>query len=664
MKPSGQVSLECKTSISGRKINECVTFQVVKGKGAPILGKGTCEKFGLLKRVHQVSTSNDPPVLKHNLAANEKPPVMPKSATDPPHKPSKRALELLEKNQDLFEGLGCLKGREYDIAIDPSVAPVQLPPRQIPHKIQDRVKEELERMTNLGVIEPITEATEWVSQITTVMKKNGKVRVCLDPRELNKAIRRQHYPMTTLESVAAKLANAKIFSKFDATSGYWQLQLSEESSKLTTFNTPWGRYKFNRMPFGISSASEIWQRAMVEEFGEVAGIGIIVDDMLLSGVNDDQHDDRLEDYFNKVRESGLKLNRPKSEISVDHAEYSGHMFTDHGLEPSPERIRALKEMPEPQNRAELETFLGIMVYLAKFVPNLSRLAAPHRTLLEKGVEWSWEPQQTEAYRQLIDAATTAPALRYYDTSKPVTLATDASNQGFGAMICQEEQPVAYASHRLNQAEKNYAAIEKEMCAIQYGCARFHDYIFGAKTTVTTDHKPLVSIFQKPLHKLSPRLQRMRLALLRYDLEVVWVPGKSNFIPDALSRATLPDEPPEDNDAQDVWCITSQLPVTDAKLQELHETTARDPVLVQVQRVIRSGWPGKQAQVSHEVRPYYAFREELVCCDGLLFRGNQIVIPGPMRPQMLQRLHSSHQGVVKTKQRAKSILFWPGINAQI
>jgi hypothetical protein len=146
-------------------------------------------------------------------------------------------------------------------------------------------------------------------------------------------------------------------------------------------------------------------------------------------------------------------------------------------------------MPTPQNRGELETFLGIMVYLAKFIPNLSSLSAPLRTLLEKGVEWSWQTEQENSFKRLKEAATTAPALRYYDARKPVTLSTDASNLGFGAMISQNTQPVAYTSHRLNQAEKNYAAIEKEMCAIQFGCVRFNDHIFGAKTTVHTDHKP-------------------------------------------------------------------------------------------------------------------------------------------------------------------------------
>ena len=172
----------------------------------------------------------------------------------------KSAKAQMDTNKNLFEGLGCLRGREYDIEIDPEVKPVQLPPRQVPYKIKDKVKEKLNRVVDLRVIEPVHEPTEWVSQITTVLKKNGQARVCLDPRELNRPIKRQHYPMTVIEEVAVRIPGAKVFSKLDATSGHWQLKLSECSSKLTTFNTPWGRYKFLRMPFGISSTGKIGRK--------------------------------------------------------------------------------------------------------------------------------------------------------------------------------------------------------------------------------------------------------------------------------------------------------------------------------------------------------------------------------------------------------------------
>ena len=138
-------------------------------------------------------------------------------STHKTHFPYKQPVD--QDNKDLFMGLGCLKNREYNIELNLNVCPVQLPPRQIPHKIRDKVKQELDHMASIGVIQQVTEPTEWVSQITTVLKKNGTVRVCLDPRELNKAIHRQHYPMNTLETVVAKMPHVTRFSKFDATSG-------------------------------------------------------------------------------------------------------------------------------------------------------------------------------------------------------------------------------------------------------------------------------------------------------------------------------------------------------------------------------------------------------------------------------------------------------------
>ena len=166
---------------------------------------------------------------------------------------------------------------------------------------------------------------------------------------------------------------------------------------------------------------------------------------------------------------------------------------------------------------------------------MSEITAPLRQLTQKEVAWHWDNKHSHAVEQLKDAFTKAPILKLYDVYKQVTIAADTSNHGYGAVIMQDNAPIAYASRRLNDAEKKYAVIEKEMCAILYACRRFHDYIFGHRTVIVTDHRPLIGIFQKPLHKLSPRLQRMRMHLYRYNLEIVWKPGREMFVPDALSR---------------------------------------------------------------------------------------------------------------------------------
>ena len=190
--------------------------------------------------------------------------------------------EILKKYEDVFDGIGCLEGT-YQIKIDPTVSPVVHPPRKIPFTQGEKVKEELDRMEKLGVIRKAEGPTEWVSSLVVVEKPNGKVRLCLDPRDLNKAIQREHYPMKSVEEVAAELSDAKVFSVLDATSGFWHIKLDEKSSELLTFNTPFGRYQYLRMPFGINSAPEIFQKRMTQAFEDLSGVKTIAGDILVLG---------------------------------------------------------------------------------------------------------------------------------------------------------------------------------------------------------------------------------------------------------------------------------------------------------------------------------------------------------------------------------------------
>ena len=376
----------------------------------------------------------------------------------------------------------------------------------------------------------------------------------------------------------------------------------------------------------------------------------------------EQHQQRLEALLRRVEQSGLKLNRAKSEIGVSEVEYSGHILTTEGLKPSPKRVEAIRNMSKPGDKAKLQTFLGMITYLGKFVPNLSDQSAPLRELLAKGVAWEWGQKHDRAFERLIDAVCKAPMLKYYDPSKEITLATDASNSGFGAVVLQDDKPVAFASRAVNSAEANYAPIEKEMRAVQFACERFHDYIYGGRVGIQTDHKPLIGIFDKPLCKLSPRLMRMRLALLKYDLHLKWIPGKTNVVPDALSRCF-----PVNSDAGIVevnaMTVFNQLAIANEKLLELQKATERDPALQAVKAYVENGWP-KKTQVVAEAKPFYKFKDEIVHAEQLLFRNHQLLIPKSHQDDILNQLHESHQGINKTLARAKALLFWPGLYSQI
>ncbi len=321
--------------------------------------------------------------------------------------------------------------------------PVVHPPRRVSVPLRQKVKDELDRMERLGVIERVRQPTEWVNSLVTVVKPNGKIRLCIDPKDLNRAIKREQYPMKTIEEVISQMPNAKFFSKLDATQGYWQVRLDDESSIKCTFNTPFGRYRFNRLPFGISSAPEVFQNIMSQIFDGHEGIEVIVDDLLIWGETQQQHDERLKQVLNIAREAGIKLNKDKCEIGLQQVTYIGHTLSSSGLKPDVNKVEAIKAMDTPTDKAAVQRFLGMATYLAKFIPNFSQLAAPLRVLLEKNTEWHWDLPQQSSFERLKHAITNAPILKYYDMNKEVTIQVDASPNGLGAVSSLVLPPPEY-----------------------------------------------------------------------------------------------------------------------------------------------------------------------------------------------------------------------------
>ena len=616
-------------------------FYIAEGDVLSVLSAQACKDLNLVQRVNSVIDSS--------VITDARP-------------------DILLEYPDLFQGLGCLPGK-HTIRIDPTVVPVVHPPRKVPVALKGRIKDELERMVKAGVVARQIEPTAWVSSMVTVVKPN-KIRICLDPRDLNLAVKREHFPMKTIEEIVADVPDAKVFSVLDATSGFWQIELDEESSKLCTFNTPFGRYRFKRLPFGIKSAPEVFQRYMTEMLEGIPGAepiaGAIVDDILIWGSSIDQHDARLRQVLNRAREFGLKLNSKKCQVRKDQVPYVGHLLTSDGLKPDPEKVRAVEAMQPPRNVKELRTFLGFIQYLGKFLPNLAAESAPLRQLLEKEVVWHWNKEQQQSFKTLKHMVTKSPVLGYYNPNKPVTLTVDASANGLGAVLLQENKPIAYASRALTVAQQKYAQIEKELLAIVYACQKFHQYVYGRTVHMESDHKPLERILAQNLHQAPPRLQKMMMSLQRYDLKVIYKPGNEMQLADTLSRHYLPETKEtlvEDLEVSDV-CLTAYLPISQEKYLELQQATAADPVLQSLTDTVLEGWPDGKAKLSPDLRQYWAYKDEISVIDALLFKGPKVIVPHTLQSEMLDKIHEGHLGVVKCKQRARDVLFWPGMSTQI
>ena len=307
------------------------------------------------------------------------------------------------------------------------------------------LKEERQRIENLGVIKKCTEPTAWVHSLVVAKKKKNKLRVCMYPSDLNRAVLREHFPMQTVEDVISRMPNAKVFSVLDANHGFCQVKLAKDSSKLATFNTPFGRYSYTRLPFGIASAPEVFQNVMSHLFQDIEGVEVIVDDLVVWGEDVELHDARLRQVLDRCRERNLKLNRGKCHFRVSEVRYVGHVLSADGVKPDPQKVEAINGMSVPVNREELQRFLGVVTYLSKFIPNMSQKSAPLRQLLQKDIEWSWGKAEDDAFTSLKAAISSAPVLKFFDPEEPVTLSVDASSKGVGAVILQNERPVGYAS---------------------------------------------------------------------------------------------------------------------------------------------------------------------------------------------------------------------------
>ena len=222
------------------------------------------------------------------------------------------------------------------------------------------------------------------------LQKSGSASLPRDMKSGDKALKRPHHPMRTVEDFASRMPNATVFSTLDARSGFWQIKLDHESSLLTTFSIPFGRFRILRMPFGITSASEVFQHAMEELFAGYP-CAIIVDDLLVSGEGTADHDVNLKKVLERAREAGMKLAPKKCKFHLNQLSYVGHQFTNGGLKPDEAKVAAIKEMPTPDGPEALRRFLGMTNYLHKFISNFSEKTAPLRELLRNDVHWSWEP---------------------------------------------------------------------------------------------------------------------------------------------------------------------------------------------------------------------------------------------------------------------------------
>ncbi|XP_064463094.1 uncharacterized protein K02A2.6-like [Ornithodoros turicata] len=568
--------------------------------------------------------------------------------------------ELTEEFFQLFDGRpGLARNYVHRVTVRHNVAPVTSKLRRLPQTVREKVSEELRRLEADDIIERIT-ASEWVSPIVVVKKKNGNIRLCVDLREANKAVVPDCFPLPHTEELLNALSGAKRFTKLDLASAYHQVLLHPESRDLTAFITHEGLFRFKRVCFGLASAPSAFQHMMSLVLQGCKGVLFYIDDIIIYGRTEEEHMQNVRAVLRRLASEGLKLN-DKCLFNVSELPFLGHTVTSSGLLPQQTAVTAIEKAPPPKDLKSLRSFLGLAGYYSKFIPHYAEVVEPMRDLLRRKQPFAWTAAADQGFKQVKKLLVTCPNLTMFNPTLPVTVTTDASSYGLGAVLQQHDgsqlRTVAFGSRTLSEQERKYSVGEREALACLWACEYWHIYLWGRPFTLCTDHKALVTLLGSQGSGHRPlRISRWSARLFYYNFTVQYKKGAENCVADALSRLPLPAQ---DTSEEEVICIVSAV-----TKQEIQSATRSDPILQEVmQHVKNDSWPSSGSR-SEDILPFYRCRAELSVMNELLLRGDRVIVPMALTSRFLELAHETHPGIVRTKQRLREQYWWPGMDKRV
>lgn len=576
--------------------------------------------------------------------------------------------DLLHKFKTLFDGqLGKFKYHKIHIDIDPLSKPIFCKPRQIPFAFRDRVDILLDEYIQSDLITKI-ETSEWGTPLVPVLKSDGGIRICADYKvTINKHLKPNLHPLPRIEDIFNSLQGGVTFTKLDMPNAFNQFELDEESRKLVVWSTQRGVFTVNRLPFGIKPATGIFQSEMEKLLQGIPGVVNFVDDIVVTGPNQEAHLANLFQVFKRLSDAGLKLRMDKCVFFQKEITFLGHRLNGNGLSKTIERVEAITEAPVPKNVTEVRAFTGLINYYGKFIKGLAHLLSPIYRLLEKGQTFNWNSNCQKSFDSVKNEILKDVVLTHFNPKLPIILVCDASQYGIGAVLSHkfpngDERPIAFCSRTLTKAEINYGVIEKEALAIVFAVRKFFQYLIGFHFTLQTDHKPLLGLFGEATglpQMAASRIQRWAIFLSAFNYTLQYVKGENN-VADTFSRLPIPNNSIEPVEKNYINYISDRGIEIDHK--RIKFETARDPVLSKVYIAIQNG---TLTSLNEEVyKPFVKREKELSIEQGAIMWGYRIVIPFKLHEIMLDSLHSSHMGIVKCKSLARSYFWFPGIDAKI
>lgn len=574
---------------------------------------------------------------------------------------------LLESYPKVFDSsIGRISNVQANLPLKKNARPVFLKARKIPFSMVKTVEDELEKLVAEGVLTKVN-SSNWATPIVPVKKSQNRVRICGDYKQtVNPNLVVDKHPLPTVDELFASLAGGKKFSKIDLVQAYLQLEVAPEDRELLTLSTHRGLYRPNRLMYGVASAPAIWQRQMEVILQGIEGVSVFLDDIKITGENDEVHLRRLEEVLRRLNECGIRVNKEKCEFFVDNIEYCGYSIDKDGIHKIQQKVQAIQDMPRPKDVDEVRSFVGFVNYYGRFFQNLSTVLYPLNNLLKSDVPFRWTKQCEDSFRKVKELVQSDDCLAHYSPELPLLLATDASPYGVGAVLSHvypdgTERPIQFASQTLSRVQQKYMQVDKEAYAVIFGVKKFFQYLYGRRFTLLTDNQAISKIFGE--HKGLPvmsalRMQHYATYLQSFDYEIRFRKSGNHANADAMSRFPLdisdPENEIEESDAVELSQIDT-LPLTAA---ELGQVTAEDHT---VQKLIQGIKHGQSVEAKDR---FGVEQHEFSLQKGCLLRGIRVYVPAPLQKRVLEELHSTHFGTTRTKSLARGYCWWPGLDRDI
>ena len=422
------------------------------------------------------------------------------------------------KFPEVFSGkIGKLKNFQLKLHIDDSITPVQARQRNHPIHLKEKIEEELKSLLDQDIIEKVeNQPSQWLSETVTVSKKDtSAIRLCVDMKAANRAIKRVNYQMPTIETIIQKTSGMKFFSKADLRSAFQQIELHPDCRYISRFRTPNGNYQYKRLFFGINTASEVFHQKIEECLSGLPGQLNAIDDVIIMGKTREESFKNVDLFFQRLSDVGLTVNPEKCKFDLTEITFFGLKLSSKGVSLNDAKIKALKAFKTPANASELLSFLGLAVYASRWIKDLATLSEPLRQLTRKGTRWLW----SEEYQKILDTIkdSVIEAISYYDPKWNTVLTVDVSPVGLAGVLTQtnpmnskESRIITCISRVLSDTEKRYAQIEKEALAPVWAMERLSIYLLGRRFKLYVDNQAVAFIYKNPLSKPPARILRWQL----------------------------------------------------------------------------------------------------------------------------------------------------------